>query len=46
LTTLTVGTKITVLRRQTEWVEVRSTANGQTGFIRKEFVAPVEVARH
>ena len=46
LTMLTVGTKITVLRRQTEWVEVRSTANGQTGFIRKEFVAPVEVARH
>jgi hypothetical protein len=46
LTMLTVGTKITVLRRQTEWVEVRSTANGQTGFIRKEFIAPVEVARH
>jgi len=46
LTTLTIGTRVTVLRRQSEWVEVRSTANGQTGFIRKEFVAPVEVARH
>jgi hypothetical protein len=46
LTTFTIGTKVTVLRRQSEWLEVRSTANGQTGFIRKEFVAPVEVARH
>lgn len=45
LSTLTIGTKVTVLRRQSEWVEVRATA-GQTGFIRKEFVAPVEVARH
>lgn len=45
LSTLTIGTRVTVLRRQSEWVEVRATA-GQTGFIRKEFVAPVEVARH
>ena len=45
LTTLTIGTKVTVLRRQSEWVEIRSAA-GQNGFIRKEFVGPVEVARH
>jgi hypothetical protein len=46
LTTFAIGTKIIVLSQQSEWLEVRSSANGQTGFIRKEFVAPVEVARH
>ena len=43
LTTLAIGTKVTVLRRPGEWLEVRA-ANGPTGFIRKEFVTPVEVA--
>jgi hypothetical protein len=45
LGSLTVGTKVSVLRRQGDWLEVRSTNNGPTGFIRKEFVAAVEVAR-
>jgi hypothetical protein len=44
LTTFTIGTKVIVLRRQGDWLEVRSTANGPTGFIRKEFIAPVEIA--
>ncbi len=44
LTSFTIGTKVIVLRHQGDWLEVRSTANGPTGFIRKEFIAPVEVA--
>lgn len=45
LTTFTIGTKVTVLRKQGDWLEVRATQNGPTGFIRKEFVTPVEVVR-
>ena len=45
LTTFTIGTKVTVLGKQGDWLEVRSTANGPTGFIRKEFVTPADVAR-
>lgn len=44
LLTFTIGTKVTVLRKQGDWLEVRSTDNGPTGFIRKEFVIPVDVA--
>jgi hypothetical protein len=44
LVTFTTGTKVSVLNKQGEWLEVRSTDNGPTGFIRKEFVVPVEVA--
>lgn len=44
LTTLTIGTKVNVLGKQGDWLEVRSTANGPTGFIRKEFVSPADVA--
>ncbi|MGH7854117.1 MAG: AgmX/PglI C-terminal domain-containing protein [Candidatus Binatia bacterium] len=45
LITFTIGTKVTVLGRQGDWLEVRSRPNGPTGFIRKEFVTPIEVAR-
>jgi len=45
LTTFTIGTKVTVLRKQGDWLEVRATQNGPSGFIRKEFVTPVEVVR-
>ena len=45
LTTFTTGTKISVLNKQGDWLEVRSTDDGPTGFIRKEFIVPVEVAR-
>ena len=45
LASFAVGTKVNVLRRQGDWLEVRSTHNGATGFIRKEFVAAVAVAR-
>ena len=45
LTTLTIGTKVKVLGKQGDWLEVRSTANGPTGFIRKEFVTPADIAR-
>ena len=45
LLTFPIGTKVTVLRRQGDWLEVRSRADGPTGFIRKEFVTPLELAR-
>jgi len=45
MTSLTIGTKVTVLRRQGDWLEVRANQSGPTGFIRKEFVTPVDVAR-
>jgi hypothetical protein len=45
LMTFTIGTRVTMLRRQGDWLEVRSRTEGPTGFIRKEFVMPIEVAR-
>jgi hypothetical protein len=45
LLTFTIGTRVTVLGRQGDWLEVRSRAEGPTGFIRKEFVTPIEVTR-
>ena len=44
LVTFTIGTRVTVLSKQGDWLQVRSTDNGPTGFIRKEFVVPVDVA--
>jgi SH3 domain-containing protein len=44
LTTFTIGTKVTMISRQGDWLEVRSRPNGPTGFVRKEFVVPLEVA--
>jgi len=44
LTTFTVGTRVTIEKRAGDWLEVRSTANGPKGFIRKEFIEPIEVA--
>ena len=44
LTTLTIGTRVAVLNRPGEWLEVRALPNGPTGFIRKEFIIPLEVA--
>jgi hypothetical protein len=47
LATFTTGTKVTVLSRQGDWLQiVRSSGNGPTGFVRKEFVVPVDVARN
>jgi hypothetical protein len=44
LTSLSVGTRVTIENRAGDWLEVRSTANGPKGFIRKEFIKPIEVA--
>jgi len=43
LTTFTTGTKVTVLNRSSDWLEVRSQHNGPSGYIRKEFVTPIDV---
>jgi hypothetical protein len=45
LETFTIGTKLMVVGKQGEWLEVQSANNGPRGFIRQEFVVPVEVAR-
>jgi hypothetical protein len=44
LTTLSEGAKVTVLSKTGDWLKVQATADGPTGFIRKEFVKPLEVA--
>jgi hypothetical protein len=44
LATLTIGTKVTVVNRNREWLEVKSHDNGPSGYIRKEFAIPVDVA--
>ena len=43
LTTFTIGTKVTVVNRSSDWLEVRSHHNGPSGYIRKEFVVPLDV---
>lgn len=43
ITTFTIGTKVTVVNRSSDWLEVRSHHNGPSGYIRKEFVVPVEI---
>lgn len=43
LTTLTIGTKVTVVNRSGDWLEVRSHHNGPSGYIRKEFATPVDI---
>jgi SH3 domain-containing protein len=44
LATFNAGTRVTVLRKMGDWFEVRSSADGPTGFIRKEFVKPIDLA--
>jgi hypothetical protein len=46
LTTFAIGTKVTVLQKQGDWLQVRATADGPIGFIRKEFVVSLEVAQN
>jgi hypothetical protein len=43
LTTFTIGTKVVVVNRGSDWLEVRSHHNGPSGYIRKEFVVPADV---
>ena len=44
LTTLAAGTKVIVLNKAGDWLEIRPSANGPSGFVRKEFIKPLEVA--
>jgi hypothetical protein len=39
------GTKVTVIAATGDWVEVRADDAGLAGFIRKEFVTPIEVTQ-
>jgi len=41
----TAGTKVTVIAASGDWVEVRAGDAGLAGFIRKEFVAPIELTQ-
>lgn len=44
ITTYTIGTKVLLIARSGEWLEVRPHHNGPSGFIRQEFVKPVNLA--
>ena len=46
LTTFTIGTKVIVINRSNDWLEVRSQYDGPSGYIRKEFIVPVDVVAH
>lgn len=39
------GAKVSLIRRRGDWLEVRSADVGLSGFIRKEFVTPIEMTR-
>ncbi|HEX7229730.1 MAG TPA: AgmX/PglI C-terminal domain-containing protein [Candidatus Binatia bacterium] len=43
LTSLTIGTKVVVQKKIGDWLEVRSADGSQTGYIRKEFLTPLDV---
>ncbi len=40
----TVGTKVSLLNNRGDWLEVQAADSGYSGYIRKEFVAPLELA--
>jgi SH3 domain-containing protein len=42
---LTVGAKVSVLGRRGEWLEVRAYESQLTGYVRQEFVTPIELAQ-
>ena len=44
LTTFTIGTKVTVVSRSRDWLEVRPHHNGPSGYIRREFAVPADGA--
>lgn len=44
LMTFTIGTKVVLVNGRGDWLEVKTTDNDLTGFIRKEFVTPLDVA--
>jgi len=46
LVTFTIGTKVALINHRGDWLEVKTTDNRFSGFIRKEFVAPITVARN
>jgi hypothetical protein len=45
LATFTAGTKIAVLNHRGDWLQVKTTDNRHSGYIRKEFAVPVDVAQ-
>jgi hypothetical protein len=44
LTSYTIGTKVVVQKKLGDWLEVRLVNSNETGYIRKEFVTPLEVS--
>jgi hypothetical protein len=45
VTRFTIGTKVALVNNRGEWLEVKSPDSGLSGYIRKEFVTPIETAR-
>lgn len=42
---ITIGTKVALIGRHGDWLEVKAEDSGLSGFIRKEFAAPLELAK-
>jgi hypothetical protein len=45
LTRFTIGTKVALVNNRGDWVQVRAAESGLSGYVRKEFVTPIEMAR-
>lgn len=45
LVKVTIGTKVAVINGRGDWLEVKTTDDRFSGFIRREFVTPITVAR-
>jgi hypothetical protein len=45
LTRFTIGTKVSLVNNRGDWLQVRAADSGLSGYIRKEFVTPAEMAR-
>jgi hypothetical protein len=45
VTRFTIGTRVALVNDRGDWLEVRAADSGLLGYIRKEFVTPVEMAR-
>ena len=46
VTRFATGTKVALLNNRGDWLEVRAADSGLSGYVRKEFVAPFDMARN
>jgi hypothetical protein len=46
VTRVNTGTKVMLVNNRGDWLEVRAPESGVSGYVRKEFVTPAEIARN